>query len=70
LFAVAIKLSLRNGFGGHIHFDAKNLKLVKHYQEAIFATHIGGFHEYRMDVDEIAAAKVIAKYTLEGAFAI
>ncbi|MCL2189150.1 MAG: hypothetical protein FWC16_09550 [Defluviitaleaceae bacterium] len=68
LFAIAIKLSIRNGFGGHIHFDAKNLKLVQHYKDAIFATHIGGFHEYRMDVDEDAALKVIEKYTLEGEF--
>ena len=66
LFAIAIKLSLRNDFHGHIHFDAKNMKLVQHYSDTLWAKHIGGFHEYRMDIDEIAAAKVIEKYTLEG----
>jgi hypothetical protein len=31
LFAIAIKLSIANGFDGYICFEAKNLELVEHY---------------------------------------
>ena len=66
LFAIAIKLSLKNDFGGFIHFDTKNMELVEHYTKLLGAKHIGGFHEYRMIVDVDEAKIVMDKYTLEG----
>ena len=67
LFAIAMKLSAANGFGGYIFMDAKNVELVKHYNEMLGAelvpTH---FHEYRLEVSEENAQKIIEKYTLEG----
>jgi len=66
LFAVAIKLSYKNDFGGFIHFDTKNMQLVEHYTRLLGAKHIGGFHEYRMIVDVDEAKKVIDEYTLKG----
>jgi hypothetical protein len=38
LFAIALKLSHSNGFGGYAYFDAKNMELVKHYSDMIGAT--------------------------------
>jgi len=67
LFAIAMKLSLVNGFGGYIYFDAKNIELVEHYKESIGANRLlTRFHEYRMEVLEEKAQEVIEKYTLEG----
>ena len=67
LFAIAIKLSLAMGFGGYIYFDAKNMRLVEHYSDMLGATRIPSrIHEYRLEVFEENAQKVIDKYTLEG----
>jgi hypothetical protein len=66
LFAIAVKLSLKNGFGGFVHFDTKNMKLVKHYSNTLGAKLYGGVHMYRMAIDEIAAMDLVEKYTLEG----
>jgi hypothetical protein len=67
LFAIAIKLSMAMGFGGYIYFDAKNLTLVEHYADMLGATRLPArIHEYRMEVFEEHAQKVIEKYTLEG----
>ncbi|MCL2388621.1 MAG: hypothetical protein FWC89_13900 [Defluviitaleaceae bacterium] len=67
LFAIAIKLSFVNGFGGYIYFDAKNLELANHYSDMLGATRIPArIHEYRMEVLEETAMKVIDAYTLEG----
>jgi hypothetical protein len=66
LFAIAIKLSLKLGFGGFIHFESKSLELAKHYTDTIRAELVGGDHLYRMAVDVESAAYVIEKYTLEG----
>jgi len=66
LFAIAIKLSYMNGFNGFIYFDAKNMDLVKHYEEILGASHIGGFHEYRMTVEIEQAQNILDEYTLEG----
>ena len=67
LFAIAMKLSIVNKFGGYIYFDAKNTELVKHYSDTLGATIVGTrFHEYRMEVLEEDAQAVIEKYTLEG----
>jgi len=67
LFAIAIKLSMVNGFDGYIFFEAKNLELVEHYSEMLGATRVPTrFHEYRMEVLEGIAHKIIEEYTLEG----
>jgi hypothetical protein len=67
LFAIAIKLSLANGFGGYIYFDAKNMELVKHYSEMLNATRVlSRIHAYRMEVLESEAKAIIDKYSLEG----
>ena len=67
LFAIAMKLSLALGFGGYIYMDAKNTKLVQHYSEMLGAKIAPTrYHEYRLEVLEQDAQKVIEKYTLEG----
>ena len=67
LFAIAMKLSLSNGFGGYIFMDAKNQELVTHYSDMLGARRIPTrYHTHRLEVPEEDAQKVIAKYTLEG----
>jgi hypothetical protein len=67
LFAIAMKLSMVNGFGGYVFFEAKNMKLVDHYSDMLGATRVPTrIHEYRMEVLEEVAQSVIEKYTLEG----
>jgi len=67
LFAIAMKLSLANGFGGYVFFEAKNLSLAEHYSKMLGATQVPTrLHEYRMEFLEDVAQKVIAEYTLEG----
>ena len=67
LFAIAMKLSTVNGFGGYVFFEAKNLKLVEHYSEMLGANRVPTrIHEYRMEVLEDIAQSIIDKYTLEG----
>ena len=67
LFAIAMKLSDANGFGGYIFFDAKNEDLVRHYSDMLGASIVRTrVHEYRMDVSERNAHRIIKKYTLEG----
>jgi hypothetical protein len=67
LFAIAIKLSIANGFDGYVFFEAKNLELVEHYSNMLGATRVPTrFHEYRMEILEEQAQRIIEKYTLEG----
>lgn len=66
LFAIAIKLSVLNGFGGFIYFDAKNMELVEHYRKMLGAECLGFYHEYRMQVETEQAQKVLKEYTLKG----
>ena len=67
LFAIAVKLSLANGFGGYVYFDAKNQELVNHYSETLNAQLLGArIHEYRMVIHEDDAQKLIVQYTMEG----
>jgi len=67
LFAIAMKLSLSNGFGGYIFMDAKNQELVDHYIKMLGARRVlTRFHPHRLEVPEENAQKVIDKYTLEG----
>ena len=56
--------SLENGFGGFIYFEAKNMELVKHYQDAFGAFWCGMPHEYSMLIDEDAAKNLLDEYTL------
>ncbi len=66
LFAIAAKVSMDNGYGGFIYFEAKNMELVRHYQEMFGGKVIGGVHQYRMVIDEDAAERLLNKYTLKG----
>jgi len=67
LFAIAMKLSLSNGFGGYIFMDAKNQELVDHYIDKLGARRVSTrFHDHRLEVSEENAQRVIEKYTLEG----
>jgi hypothetical protein len=65
LFAVAVKRSFDCGFGGFAYMDAKNMKLIRHYQETLGAKFLGMPHPYRMFIDEQAAMELLEKYTLE-----
>lgn len=65
LFAIAAQKSVDAGFGGFFFMDAKNMELVHHYQDALGALWIGLAHEYRMIVEEDAAARLLAVYTLK-----
>jgi hypothetical protein len=67
LFAIAMKLSVVNGFDGYIYFEAKNMELVKHYEKMLGASMLPTrIHAYRMEVLEEQAHKIIDEYTLEG----
>jgi hypothetical protein len=67
LFAIAMKLSLFNGFGGYIFMDAKNQELVDHYCDMLGARRVSTrYHVHRLEVSEENAQKVVEKYTLEG----
>ena len=66
LFAIASQISVDNGCGGFIYFEAKNIELVQHYQEAFGGRLIGGVHQYRMIIDEDSAEELLMKYTLKG----
>lgn len=65
LFAIAVQKSLEKGYGGFVYFEAKNQRLVKHYQETFGARNIGGIHQFRMIIDETAAKELLQKYTLK-----
>ena len=67
LFAIAMKLSMVNGFDGYVFFDAKNMELVNHYADMLGATRVPTrIHDYRMEILEDVAQRIMAKYTLEG----
>ena len=67
LFAIAMKLSVVNGFEGYIFFEAKNAELAQHYSDMLGAEKVPTrIHDYRMDISEENAQKVIEEYTLEG----
>lgn len=67
LFAIAAKLSDAMGFDGYLYFEAKNLELVEHYIKTLGANRVlTRFHEYRMELSEENAQRIIEKYELEG----
>ena len=67
LFAISIKLSVALGFGGYVYFDAKNMELAEHYAAELKAERVlTKFHDYRMEIAEDNAQKIIQEYTLEG----
>lgn len=65
LFAIAAKVSLEVGYGGFIYFEAKNMNLVRHYQEKFGAVYIGIPHPYSMIIDEYAAQRLLNSYTID-----
>lgn len=58
LVAFACKLSFQRGHDGNVSFVAKS-QLIKHYEESLEATHIGG---RIMIIGRIAALKLTNKY--------
>jgi len=67
LFAIAIKLSNAMGFNGYIFFETKNMSLVEHYTEKFGANLIPTrIHEYRMEINEVNAQKLLSNYSVEG----
>ena len=67
LFAIAVKLSSSLGFGGYVCMDVKNIDLAEHYQKELGAKRVATrSHDYRMEIEEPQAQKIIEKYTLEG----
>ena len=58
LVAFACHYSIENGFEGFLAFDAKTV-LVKHYEESLYAKHIG---RCRMIIDNLAAERLISQY--------
>ena len=67
LFAIAIKLSYAMGFNGYIFFETKNMGLVEHYSEKFGASRIPTkLHDYRMEINEVNAQKLLEQYSLEG----
>jgi hypothetical protein len=65
LFAVAVQISINKGYGGFLFMDAKNTKLVRHYEKSLGATFLGQIHPYRMYINEKAAQKILFSYTLK-----
>ncbi|MCL2157909.1 MAG: hypothetical protein FWH48_00710 [Oscillospiraceae bacterium] len=65
LFAIAVKISIIKGYGGFLFMDAKNTKLVEHYEKSLGATFLGQIHPYRMYISEKAAQKILSSYTLK-----
>ena len=56
-------------FYNHFYFEAKNEKLAQHYSEMLGASRVPSrIHEYRMELLEEHAQKIIERYTLEGDF--
>jgi len=67
LFAIAIKLSNAMGFNGYIFFETKNTNLAEHYSEKFGANLIPTrIHEYRMEINEVNAQKLLESYKVEG----
>lgn len=65
LFAIAAQISKDSGYGGFVFMDAKNMKLVKHYQKNLGAVMLGVPHPYRMFIDENSAEKLLKIYTFQ-----
>lgn len=63
LFAIAAKVSVDRGYGGFVFMDAKNMKLVEHYQKTLGAVLLGHPHPYRMFIDEKTAEELLKIYT-------
>ena len=67
LFAIAIKLSNAMGFNGYIFFETKSMDLADHYSNKFGANLIPTrIHEYRMEINEVNAQKLLENYSLEG----
>lgn len=62
LYAIAVLISLKKGFGGFVYMDAKNMRLVTHYIEILVASYVGGVHPYRVSIDEKAAQALLENY--------
>jgi len=63
LFAIAIKKSIEEGFGGHIYYIAKS-NLISHYEKELGAVLINS-RTRLMEVDEQAANRIYKLYMRE-----
>jgi len=61
----AVTRSVEEGNNGYLFLDAKNTKLVQHYQDRLGAKLLGQPHPYRMEVEENDAMQLLQIYTLE-----
>ncbi|MEG0419028.1 phage minor capsid protein, partial [Gordonibacter sp.] len=62
LFALAVDISQKAGFGGYCYGFAEDKKLERHYVEKLGATHIGRLHPFHFILDERAAQKLLKEY--------
>ena len=65
LFAIAVDKSMQWGYEGAIFGFAANAELVKHYEKAFGAVHIGILHEYQIAIDAEASKKLLEVYSYE-----
>ena len=65
LFAIAASKSIEWGYGGAMHGFAANEELLKHYQSAFGAEHIGALHPYQFYITPDDGAKITEEYDYE-----
>ncbi|OUO92075.1 hypothetical protein B5F40_01710 [Gordonibacter sp. An230] len=65
LFALAVEISEKAGFGGYLYGFAEDAKLERHYIEKLGATHLGILHPYHFEIDERAARRLLKEYNYE-----
>lgn len=65
LFALAVEVSEKAGFGGYLYGFAEDAKLERHYIEKLGAMHVGALHPFHFAVDEAAAKRLLEEYNYE-----
>lgn len=65
LFAIAARVSSREGFDGYMYGYAANTRLARHYVEALGADLVGILHPYHVVFDEIAAQRLLEVYDFD-----
>ncbi|MBR2894206.1 MAG: hypothetical protein IKC03_00925 [Oscillospiraceae bacterium] len=62
LFAYAVQVSVKAGFGGVIFFRAKTTELRSYYMKEFGAVPLGQYDPFRLIVWEDAAVEILASY--------
>lgn len=65
LFALAVEMSDKAGYGGYLYGFAESAKLERHYIEKLGAKHAGWLHPFHFTIDEKAAKKLLQEYNYE-----